>query len=222
VEASAGHYDHRYDAEGPVDVPSDGALHDVPLLGQDAPVRTRLVVVPRESDEAVRVATLQNPLQAPLLSGPAEVYLGEEFLVTAPLRTVPTGGELELGLGVEPGLKVARNTFYEESTTGLLGGGLALEHRIEITVASRLSAPAEVEVRELLPIKADDDQAVTVVEQGVAPPWEKLTRQEGGGELKGGRRWRLTLAPGAEQKLVAGFRLDIDGKQELSGGNRRT
>lgn len=222
VERSSGHYDHRYDAEGPVDVPSDGALHDVPLLSQEAPVRSRLVVVPRESEEAVRVATLTNPLEAPLLSGPAEVYLGDEFLVTTPLRTVPTGGELELGLGVEPGLKVARNTFYEEISTGLLGGGLSLKHRIEISVASRLSAPVEVEVRELVPIKADDDQAVGIVEEGVAPAWEKLPRQEDGSEPKGGRRWRLSLAPGQEQKLTGGFRLDIDAKQELSGGNRRT
>mgnify|MGYP001387705106 CR=1 FL=1 len=222
VERSSGHYDHRYDAEGPVDVPSDGALHDVPLLSQEAPVRSRLVVVPRESEEAVRVATLTNPLEAPLLSGPAEVYLGDEFLVTTPLRTVPTGGELELGLGVEPGLKVARNTFYEEVSTGLLGGGLSLKHRIEISVASRLSAPVEVEVRELVPIKADDDQAVGIVEEGVAPAWEKLPRQEDGSEPKGGRRWRLSLAPGQEQKLTGGFRLDIDAKQELSGGNRRT
>lgn len=221
VERSSGHYDHRYDAEGPVDVPSDGALHDVPLLSQEAPVRTRLVVVPRESEEAVRVATLTNPLEAPLLSGPAEVYLGEEFLVTAPLRTVPAGGQLELGLGVEPGLKVARNTFFEEVSTGLLGGGLSLKHRVEITVASRLGAPVEVEVRELIPIKDDDDQAVTIAEEGVTPAWEKLPRQEDGSEPAGGRRWRLTLAPGAEQKLAAGYRLDIDAKQELSGGNRR-
>ena len=221
VEASAGHYDHRYDAEGPVDVPSDGQLHDVPLLSQEAPVRTRLVAVPRESDEAVRVATLQNPLQAPLLSGPAEVYLGDEFLVTTPLRTVPTGGDLELGLGVEPGLKVARNTFYEEVSTGLLGGGLSLKHRLELTVASRLPGPVEVEVRELLPIKDDDDQAVTVVEEGVAPPWEKLPRQEDGSEPKGARRWRISLGPGEEKKLLAGYRLEIDAKQELQGGNRR-
>lgn len=221
VERSSGHYDHRYDAEGPVDVPSDGELHDVPLLAHEAPVKTRLVAVPRESDLAVRVAKLRNPLEAPLLAGPAEVYLGDEFLVSTPLRTVPTAGELEIGLGIEPGLKVARNTFYEEVSTGLLGGGLSLQHRIEVTVASRLAAPVEVEVRELVPIKGHDDEAVSVSEEGVAPPWEKLTTQEDGSELEGGRRWRLTLAPGEERKLVAGFKLEIDAKQELRGGNRR-
>src|SRR5690606_38764897 len=175
--ASAGSFDHRYDTEGLVDVPSDDALHNVPLLTAEAPVRTTLVVVPRESDQAVRMATLMNPLEAPLLAGPAEVYLEEEFLVTSPLRTVPAGGELTVGLGLEPGLKVARNTFYEEKTTGLLGGGLVLEHRVEVELASRLAAPAEVEVRELVPVKADKDEAVEVVDEAATPRWEKLTQQ---------------------------------------------
>ncbi|MCO5168430.1 MAG: DUF4139 domain-containing protein [Planctomycetes bacterium] len=221
VEQSVGAYDHRYDTEGLVDVPSDGALHNVPLLSAQAPVRTTLVVVPRESDEPVRMATLTNPLEAPLLAGPAEVYLEDEFLVTAPLRTVPTGGELTVGLGLEPGLKVARNTFFEEKTTGLLGGGLVLEHKVVVDLASRLAAPAEVEVREVVPVKADDEQAVSVGKEHADPPWELLHRQEDGSVLRGGRRWRLTLKPGEERKLVATYALELDAKNELVGGNRR-
>jgi hypothetical protein len=221
VEQSAGAFDHRYDTEGLVDVPDDGGLHSVPLLSASAAVQATLVVVPRESPDAVRLATLTNPLEAPLLAGPAEVYLGDEFLVTAPLRTVPVGGDLTLGLGVEPGLKVARNTFFQEETAGLLGGKLTLTHRVEVELASRLAAPAEVEVREVVPVKASDDEALEVTDEAAVPPWQPLRTQEGGGELEGGRRWRVTLEPGQERKLVASYTIRIDGKQELVGGNRR-
>lgn len=221
VERSSGAFDHRYDSVGLVDVPSDGAPHDVPLLAAAAPVRTTLVVVPRESDQAVRLATLTNPLEAPLLAGPAEVYLHDEFLVTAPLRTVPVGGELTVGLGVEPALKVARNTFFDEESTGLLGGGLALKHRVQVDLASRLPAPVEVEVREVVPVKADKDEAVEVGDESATPAWEKLDKQEGGAALEGGRRWRVTLRPGEEKKLVASYTLRLDAKNEVVGGNRR-
>jgi len=140
VEQSGGSYDYRYDAEGPVDIPGDGQFHSVPLLGRSAPVETTLVVVPRESDKAVRVASLLNPLHAPLLAGKAEIYLEDEYLVTSPIRTVPPGGKLSVGLGVEEALKVARNVHYEEEATGLMGGGLALHHKVEIEIASRLKA----------------------------------------------------------------------------------
>lgn len=221
VEESCGAFDHRYDAEGLVDVPSDGLLHNVPLMAARTPVRTTLVVVPREGDQAVRVASLSNPLEAPLLAGPAEVYLEDEFLVTTPLRTVPAGGELVLGLGVEPALKVARNTFFDEEATGLLGGGLSLRHRLEVNLASRLAEPVDVEVRERVPVPADDEKGVEVGDESASPAWEKHQLQADGTECEGGRRWRLTLKPGEEKKLVATYVVKLDSKNELVGGNRR-
>jgi hypothetical protein len=221
VESSSGAFDHRYDADGLVDVPSDGQLHNVALRAMRAPTRTTLVVVPREGDQAVRVATLTNPLEAPLLAGPAEVYLEDEFLVTAPLRTVPAGGELTVGLGVEPALKVARNTFFDEESAGLLGGSLLLKHRVEIKLASRLATKVEVEVRERVPLAATDEKGVELLDEQATPPWEKHGLQSDGTDAKGGRRWRLTLEPGGEKTLTARWTAKIDGKAELVGGNRR-
>lgn len=221
VESSSGAFDHRYDADGLVDVPSDGQLHNVALRAMRAPTRTTLVVVPREGDQAVRVATLTNPLEAPLLAGPAEVYLEDEFLVTAPLRTVPAGGELTVGLGVEPALKVARNTFFDEESAGLLGGSLLLKHRVEIKLASRLATKVDVEVRERVPLAATDEKGVELQDEQATPPWERHGLQSDGTEAKGGRRWRLTLEPGGERTLTARWTAKIDGKAELVGGNRR-
>jgi len=221
VESSSGAFDHRYDADGLVDVPSDGQLHNVALRAMRAPTRTTLVVVPREGDQAVRVATLTNPLEAPLLAGPAEVYLEDEFLVTAPLRTVPAGGELTVGLGVEPALKVARNTFFDEETAGLLGGSLLLKHRVEIKLASRLATKVDIEVRERVPLAATDEKGVELQDEQATPPWERHGLQSDGTEAKGGRRWRLTLEPGGEKTLTARWTAKIDGKAELVGGNRR-
>ena len=61
-----------------------------------------------------------------LLAGPADVYLEDEFLVTSPIRTVPAGAKLTVGLGVEEGLKVARNTHYDEVSKGGCFGVLTL------------------------------------------------------------------------------------------------
>ena len=55
-----------YAAETPVDIPSDGAYHSVPLLKQAAPVELGYVVVPRESTDVFRrVRTRWDRLAAP-------------------------------------------------------------------------------------------------------------------------------------------------------------
>lgn len=220
VAAAAGSFDYRFDAAAPVDVPNDGKLHSVPLFAREAPVALTLVVVPRESDQAVRVARMKNPLQAPVLAGPAEIYLGDEFLVTSQLQTVPSGAELNIGLGVEPALKVARNTRYREETQGLLSGQLALQHEVDIDLASRLAAPVEIEVRERIPVKVEDDKEVAVNPTKPVPPWEEW-KQTADHALRGGRRWRLTLAPGESKQIKYAYTIQIDSKNELVGGNRR-
>ncbi len=217
---SSGGFDHRYVAEAPVDIPGDGAFHLVPLLSRAAPSKSSLVVVPRESDKAVRVAQLENPLGAPLLAGPADVYLEDEFLVTSPLRTVPAGGRLDLGLGVEEAVKVARNASFEEVSHGLMGGGATLKHRVEIEIASRLSAPCDVEVRERVPIVREGDKDVELAVPAAAPPWEEFDQAQTG-LIKGGRRWRFSLKPGESQTLAFSYSVKIDAKNELVGGNRR-
>jgi len=222
VARSSGAYDYRYDAGGLVDVPTDGAVHNVPLFAREAPTTLTLIAVPRESDQVVRAADLKNPLEAPLLAGPADVYLEDEFLVAAPIRTVPAGAVLQVGLGVEEGLKVARNTHFDETSKGgLLGGGTAvLAHRVELEVASRLAAPVRVEVRERIPVADEDDDDVAITVTKVEPAWEDYA-QEDRRRIRGGKRWRFELAPGGERTLTYAYEVRIGAKQELAGGNRR-
>lgn len=220
VAEACGAFDARIEAEGLVDVPADGRPRSVPLLAREGPVTQALVVVPSESDQAVRSATLRNPLGVPLLAGPADVYLGDEFLVTTPLETVPAGGDLVVGLGVEEALKVARNTHFAESTQGLLGGSLTLEHVVEIEVASRLPAPADVEVRERVPVIRDDEKDIELEVGEASPPWEAYA-QTHDHPLRGGRRWRFPIGPGESRRMSYSYTIRIDSKHELAGGNRR-
>lgn len=220
VGSSCGSYDHRYDAEGLADVPGDGRIHSVPLLARTAPVATTLVVVPRESTQAVRVAEMRNPLESPLLAGPAEIYLDDEFLVTSPIRTVPAGADLKIGLGVEEALKVARNTHFEEEATGLLGGGALLHHKVEIEIANRLASPVKIDVRERVPIKDEEDKDVDITVPVPTPAWEDYDQDETG-RIKGGRRWRMSLAAGESKKIFWTYSIKIDSKNEVVGGNRR-
>lgn len=218
-------YDHAYPAATHIDVPSDGSFHAVALAAADADVRRRYVVVPRESCDVFRTAELDNPIDAPLLSGPVDVYLGDDFLLTAPLDTTAARGRLELGLGVEQGIKVARNTRFREESAGLMGGSLELHHQIVVDINNNLDQPAPMEVRERVPIvpeAQEDDIKLNV--GAVSPPWqpyEQTARSAGEPELEGGYRWRVEVGAGASTTVRAEYVVKISSKQELVGGNRR-
>ncbi|MCB9565782.1 MAG: DUF4139 domain-containing protein [Myxococcales bacterium] len=216
---SVGGFDYAYVAEGEVEVIADGEYHAIPLLAREGPVAMVHVVVPREGCDVFRVATFKNPLDAPLLAGPVDVYVGGDYLLTSGLPLAAGRGEVRLGLGVEQAIKVSRNTHYAEESAGLIGGSLLLKHRIAIDVANRLERPVDVEVRERIPALVEGEDEISVEVGGVEPAWERYEPEEY--DLKGGQRWRVQVAAGATQRLRASYTVKISAKKELVGGNRR-
>jgi hypothetical protein len=216
---SVGGFDYAYPAEPAAEIPSDGQFHAIPLLSREGPAGLYYVTVPREAPDVFRFTELVNPLDAPLLAGPADVYAGGDFLMTVPVRLTAPRGRLTLGLGVEEALKVARNTTFAEEASGLLGGTLNLRHEIRIELRNLLKAPAQVEVRERIPVTAEGEKDVKVAVTAVAPPWEPY-EPEGEG-LKGGHRWLVPVKAGETAALKAAYTVTLPGKMEIVGGNRR-
>lgn len=212
-------FDYVYAAESAVDVPSDGDYHAVPLLGRSAPVELGYVVVPRESTDVFRFVKLKNPLDAPLLPGPADIYVGGDYLLSADLAVAPPRGEVKIGLGVEQAIKVSRNTHYREEAAGLMGGALALRHELVIEVANRLARAVEVEVQERIPTLREKEDEIHLDIGAVEPPWTPFEPEHY--ELKGGHRWKVQVPPGQQKRLAATYVIRISAKKELVGGNRR-
>lgn len=206
-----------WSADLPAQVPGDGAWHVLPICSAAVAVEPAFVCVPRESRDVFRTAGFANPFPTPLPAGPADCYLGDRFLLTAPLGAVDTGGSLRLGLGVEQGIRVARNVAYGERSAGVFGGTTRAEHTVTLTVANKLPRPVRIELRERLPVADTDGCAVEL--QRVEPPWQEWHPPDR--DLPGGHRWQIDLAAGAERGLSFAYAITFPAKQELAGGNRR-
>jgi hypothetical protein len=212
-------FDYAYPARDRADVASDGAFHAVTLEERTGPARPRLIAVPRESQQVFRSVELDNPLDAPLLPGPLDVYQEGTFLTTAELSATPARGRVRLGLGVEQAVKLARNATFEERTAGLLRGSRDLAHEVVVEVVSHLEHAATLEVRERVPVAREGDDDIKVTIGDVSPPWEPWEPHEGA--LRGGHRWVIELEPRASSELRHGYVVRIPGRAELVGGNRR-
>lgn len=221
VRQAAGQFDYVYTTRDRVDVPSDGAFHSIPVDEREATCALHYVVVPREDTQVYRVASLENPTTAPLLAGPAELYVADEFILTTQLPTVAPRSSFKLGLGVEQAIKCARNTSFEEKRSGqAVVATSELWHTIEIELINRLSAPVQCEVRERIPQPAKDAEVVIEV-ASVEPGWRDYDQIERGTWLVGGRRWQVELAPSKPTVLKAQYVVKIYANNEIVGGNRR-
>ncbi len=213
-------FDFAYECGTLIDIPSQRECTFIPVLRQKVEVARRYVTVPREGPEVFRMATVTNPLENPLLAGPLDIYLDGKFFVSGYLKVVAPRGKAEIGLGVEQGVKVARNVeFSETGEGGLLGGTVILRHRIRIELVNNLAHQIQIQVRERVPATVDGDDDARVEIALVEPQWEKFVGEAVGD--RGGHAWNLTVPPGGRQELNAEYRIKISSKNELVGGNRR-
>jgi uncharacterized protein (TIGR02231 family) len=210
-----------YDTDATVDVPSDGTFHSVPVGTRTATSEVLYVCVPREDVSVYRQALVRNPVSIPLLPGPVEVSVAGEYVLTTTLPSVAPGGDFKLSLGVEQGIKVARNTKYVEQRSGdKVVATNELIHDLAFDVVNNLERAVNCEVRERVPQPAAE--AEVVVEEGaIKPTWEEYKQEERGRVIEGGRRWKFQVKPGATQKLSAQYRVKLYANNELVGGNRR-
>ncbi|NPC82527.1 DUF4139 domain-containing protein, partial [Pyxidicoccus fallax] len=220
---SSPHFDARFDVESRADVPADGAWHTVPVLSVPVGLSAEYVCVPSVEPRAFRTVRVENRTPYPLLAGPVDVTLGDEFLMTSPLPTMAPGATQRLGLGVEESIKVARNTRFDEATGGIFGGATMLTHQVSVELANRLSNRVLVEVCERVPaVPTGSEKDIKVEEMEVAPVWQKRTPLPGETQVEGERAWRVVLQPGEAQTLKATWTVRIPASKMLNGGNRRT
>ncbi len=219
---SARHFDARFDAEALADVPSDGAWHTVPMLTVPLSLRAEYVCVPSVEPRVFRTVRLDNASPHPLLAGPVDVTLGDEFLMTSPLPTLGPGETQRLGLGVEEALQVARNTRFDEASGGLFGNGTVLTHHVSVEVANHLSRPATIAISERVSAVPDSQKDIKVEEAEVVPPWQKPTPLPGEDAVEGERVWRVSVPAGEKRSMKATWVVKLPASKMLSGGNRRT
>jgi hypothetical protein len=221
AQSMGGYFDFSYTADATVDVPSDGTFHSVALGTRVGGADVLYVVVPREDTNVYRQAQVKNPLSAPMLPGPAEVYVGGEYVLSTTLPAVAPRGEYKLGLGVEQAIRCARNTRFREARSGTkIVATTELWHDITIELVNNLDRDISCEVRERIPQPAQE--AEVVVEEGaISPAWEPYTQEERGRTLEGGRRWRVTVPANTTGHLAAQYVVKLYANNELNGGNRR-
>ncbi|MFV8751748.1 mucoidy inhibitor MuiA family protein [Nannocystaceae bacterium ST9] len=213
-------FDYAYVADAAIDLASDGKFHALALRADAVEATPRYVAVPRETQDVFRIVALLNPLSAPLLAGPADVYVAGRFALTSDLETTPIGGRIELGLGVEQAIKIARNVHYGEDSSGLLKRQQALQHTLEIEVGNNLARTARVEIRERLSIAAEDQAGdIQIALREVSPAWDDYEQKQQ--PIEGGKLWTIEVPAGETRKLRASWVITIPNQHELIGGNRR-
>jgi uncharacterized protein (TIGR02231 family) len=184
---------------GGVDVPGDGTPKKTTLGQYDMTPQLDFLSVPRHTDAVYRRAKLTNSSGAPLLAGPINLYVGEEYIGQNHLAYTPGGGEIELVLGVEERIKVKRELVRRDVDKRLLRDQRQVAFGYEIKLENLLAAPARVTVQDQYPVSRHDQIKVRL--DRVTPEPVENTELH---ILK----WELTLAAGEKKTIQYDYQVE--------------
>ncbi|HEU4535262.1 MAG TPA: DUF4139 domain-containing protein, partial [Polyangiaceae bacterium] len=166
-----------------------------------------------------REAEATNPFGAALLGGPVDVFLEGTLSTTVPLAPTERGGTLQLGLGAEDRIRVARGARSEERSAAVPGGPTATDHTVSIEIRSSLSFPVRLELVERVPVA--DDRAIEARLVYARPKSEPYDQADRGSPVRGGLRWWVDLGPAERARVEYSYFVAVPPKTHLVGGNRR-
>lgn len=197
-----------YGVPGHVTIPADNAPHKVTVATFSLPPQLDYVSAPRLVAAAYRRAKLRNDSPLTLLPGPANLFDGEAFIGAAPLELTPSGGEIELYLGVDDRIKIERELKRREVDKRLIGGKRRLLYAYEIKLENHLPVPVPLTLHDQLPVAKHEDIKVRLESAEPRPSQHsELNLLE----------WTITLAPGEKRSVRFDFSVEHPQGMEVMG-----
>ncbi len=165
--------------------------------------------IPRYSDHVFVRGTLVNPLEVPILAGPAEVYVESapaqegppvtNFVGKDMMEDIAPGEEFTMYLGADQSLKVEQEISREVlSRAG--SRKTKIRYTVSITSESFRKLPAELWVLDRVPVSMIKDVAVRNVE--ILPEPDEHDEE-------GLLTWKLTLDAGERAEILTEYTVEF-------------
>lgn len=193
---------------GSVDIPSDGSPHKTTISQFNFASQLDYLAVPKHTDAVYRRVKMVNDSVSPFLDGAVNLFVGDEFIGKTHLNYTPTGGEVELLLGVEERITITRELARRDVDKRLLRDNRQLRYGYKIVAKNLLPTAAKMEIHDHIPV-ARHEQIKVKLEEVEPQPSEKsdLNLLE----------WRFSLPPAAEKTITYTFLVEHPRAMTVTG-----
>eukprot|EP00026_Physarum_polycephalum_P006770 Phypoly_transcript_06822.p1 GENE.Phypoly_transcript_06822~~Phypoly_transcript_06822.p1 ORF type:complete len:550 (+),score=104.27 Phypoly_transcript_06822:70-1719(+) len=188
------------------DILSDGISRKVTIAILDLPCNLLYEVMPKVSAHAYLKANVTNNSDYPLLPGPANVFLDNNFVSETKLKYIPGNEKLEVFLGIDNAIVVERKAdkVYSEKTGFLVQSTVQTYHH-ESTIKNTKKIKVPITIYEQVPLSTND-QIKVHLKKPILEGEKKEQRVEM--DKNNILVWNTVLPPGETQTFVAKYQVE--------------
>jgi uncharacterized protein (TIGR02231 family) len=169
------------------------------------------IAVPSLTEAVYVRGDLVNASSYQLLSGPAAIFVGADYVGPTTLAAVAPQGEFELHFGIDQAVKATRQLVSKKtSKTGLFNGGLRTLYDYRLTIDNGAGKAINLELWDRVPMSRSDDVKINVADLShpLATDADYVETEKPQGMLK----WDLRIPANASGKSaeVVTYQLTVD------------
>lgn len=199
-----------YVIPGTATVPADGEPHRSTISRQEMTAEVQYTATPKLLPGAFVKATVKNANPAPLLPGPLNVFMGNDFVGSARLGLVGPEGVFDVFLGKDDGIKVERKEkVRREETTGLVQKTRRIRTGYTIELENLKRTEESITIKDQIPVAAAGQINVRVT--GVNPRPARENKETGEWQ------WDIKLKPKAKQTIEVDVEVEVPPDAPLMG-----
>jgi uncharacterized protein (TIGR02231 family) len=190
-----------------VDIPSDNSQHGNVVAIEQLPVSLEFLAVPKLSPFIFLRSEIVNRAAYPLLPGKVNIFTGNTFTGSSPLKKVAASEKFDLYFGTDDQITVKREELKQHKEAGLFGKN-RMSYRYKIELNNFRKEPQTVTVRDQLPLATDTEIKVSLDEPSIKPD---EIREDGR------LTWKLPLKAGEKRELTFGIVVEYPKEREVTG-----
>ncbi|XP_065891224.1 protein F37C4.5-like [Dysidea avara] len=138
-------------------IPSDNTEHKVTVALVDLKPEFEYAIIPRMSSHTYLQAVVKNTSSYALLSGPANVFLDNNFVAKSSLKDVSPSEEFHCSLGVDPSIRLTTIPVKVlRGQSGLISKSVTVGYRHMFEVKNTKQEQVKVTLSEQLPLSTDE------------------------------------------------------------------
>ncbi len=192
-----------------VSIPSDGSPHKFPIDMEKLPAKFDYITIPRLNESAFLRGKLKNTLPYPIISGPADIFISQEFVGSTNLPFTAKDDELPLYFGRDEQVKIKHEILKrEKGGAGLFGNKERIKFSYRITIQNLRKRAIEIEVLDQIPVSQNTQIEVKDV---------NINPQPKSKDEKGILSWLMTLEPQAKKEITIEFTVEFPKDANIRG-----
>jgi len=195
VEIEISELSAEFDIKTNYTIPSDFKPYIVDVTEYKLPATYQHYSAPKLERDAFLLARITGWEDLDLVEGPANIYYSGTYVGQSYIYTKSTDDTLDLSLGRDNKVMVARTKIKDFNTKKIVGTTTKETFAYEIAIKNNRKTPVQIEVEDQLPISTQSDIIVDAIEISKAesdPKTGKLT-------------WKYNLQPGEVKKITLSY-----------------